>query len=72
MMKHLAHDVLNDVTLVQTEHKLGLPTYHVRYGLQITPFVNLNDAMKNFLACQLHALTCEGYDMYGSNHPEEE
>lgn len=61
MIRKLAHDIINDVILIQTSHKLGLPNYHVRYGLQITPFVDLNDAMKNFKSCQLHALVCEGH-----------
>lgn len=59
MIRMLANDIINDVSLIQTSHKLGIPNFHVRYGLQITPFINLEDAMKNFNSCQLHALNCK-------------
>jgi hypothetical protein len=59
VIKQLACDIINDVTLIQTSH--SGPSYHVRYGLEVTPFEHLEDAMSAFYQCQLHALTCEGH-----------
>lgn len=59
MNKILAHDIINDVCLIQTTHKGH--EFNVRYGLQIHKFDNLKGAVTDFNNCQRHALTCEGH-----------
>lgn len=47
MLKILAHDVVNDVTIIQTN--LGFTT---RYGLQIRKFDTLKEALQDFYYAQ--------------------
>lgn len=53
MLRFLAHDTVNDVALVQTNFG-----FSVRYGLQITKFDVLTEAVDEFHNCQKHALRC--------------
>jgi len=55
MIKIIAHDIINDVAIIQTAF-----CYNVRYGLEVKPFDNLHHALRNFHDCQHHALNCEG------------
>ena len=59
MMKILAHDVINDVALIQTSHK-NQPNFHIRYGLEIRNCYTIEEALRDFFLCQQHALECEG------------
>jgi hypothetical protein len=56
MLKKLAHDVINDITLFQTNHG-----FHVRYGLESTNYDSIHKAMTAFFDCQVHALRAEGH-----------
>jgi len=54
MLKFIAHDVVNDVTLIQTSF-----CFNVRYGLEVTPYDDLTKALDSFRECQSHAISCE-------------
>lgn len=58
-MRILIHDIKNDITLIEGDF---IPRFHVRYGLQIINKDNLEEAMTQLIACQIHALTCLGLD----------
>jgi hypothetical protein len=60
MLKTLANDTINDICLLQTSHRGMVPNFHVRYGLQIKDYMDINGALKGFAQCQAHALTCQG------------
>ena len=51
MMKFHAHDVINDVAVIETSF-----CFNVRYGLQVRSFDRLDDALRLFARHQRHAL----------------
>lgn len=61
MLQILAQDIINDVTLLKTDHKVHF--YNVRYGLQIRTWNYLENALSDFHECQQHALTCKGFKL---------
>ena len=60
MLKILAMDTKNDVTLFQCGFD---PRYAIRYGLEITREHELALALIKFRDCQAHALAAQGYDI---------
>ena len=60
MLNILCHDVINDICLIQTNHRGVVSNYHVRYGLQIKDYMDIDGALKGFNQCQAHALVCQG------------
>ncbi|AWY08797.1 hypothetical protein vBRpoPV14_11 [Ruegeria phage vB_RpoP-V14] len=61
MLQILAQDIINDVTLLKTDHKGHL--FNVRYGLQIRAWNSLENALADFHECQQHALNCKGFTL---------
>ena len=58
MIKFLAHDTVNDVALIQTAH--SGPDFHVRYGLQVLSFDDLDSSLSEYFSCIEHALAARG------------
>ena len=56
MMIFIAHDTVNDVAIIQTSF-----CYNVRYGLEVTKHIMLEDANTAFMHRVRHALTCNGH-----------
>ena len=52
MLRILAHDTVNDITIIQTDF-----CFNVRYGLQVKKFDSLREAINDFKYCQLHAMS---------------
>ena len=56
MLKFIAHDTVNDIAIIQTNHGI-----YLRYGLEVSQCVDIDDALASFTSSQTHALACEGY-----------
>ena len=57
MLRILAHDTVNDIALIQTSF-----CYNVRYGLEVTPYDDLKEALDSFRDCQSHVMS-EHFDI---------
>ena len=51
MNRIIAHDVVNDVAIIETDHGV-----YVRYGLQHSKHPNIEEAARAFSRCQRHAI----------------
>lgn len=51
MLKIHAHDIINDITLIETSF-----SFNIRYGLEVKEFMSLHSAIVEFQNCQFHAL----------------